>query len=359
MVIGRPFVPKQSCHDVMFDVHMPVLHRYKDNDGYYLRANPPSINSPVTYQVHKTAESLFEAIGYGDGDSIPWNVIKPLRIVGHIYTQNGGVEPSDDDFDPDESLTSTSLDSDAEELLREHLESYSGGLDVESGDEFATQEADVEDAGTSTVETTNHVLYPPTREGGPEVDYDKTPIEVFGGEGSDYTDSFTLKSGPVFISLSTVTDPEVSITLVGKDSGTHETLFSNRYISNGFDGQFAEEVSGGDYLLNIKTEGEWQASVTQSVPPTVDLPLSISGRGPGIVGPFAENLFVGIEAEYYGDYFYRVDGIRDRRFKTDNILNVDGDDSRGVEASAAFGTGKHRYLEIYTRGEWELFIEQT
>ena len=78
-----------------FPSSMPVLHRHEDESGYYFRAKPSGLNTPITYQVHDSARSFFCDLGYRDGDSVPWEVIQPLRAIGHIYTNGQGVEEGD------------------------------------------------------------------------------------------------------------------------------------------------------------------------------------------------------------------------------------------------------------------------
>jgi hypothetical protein len=66
---------------------MPVLHQYEDESGYYFRAKPSGLNTPITYQVHDSARSFFCDLGYRDGDSVPWEVIQPLRARLVTFTQ--------------------------------------------------------------------------------------------------------------------------------------------------------------------------------------------------------------------------------------------------------------------------------
>lgn len=68
---------------------MPTLNRYTDGDGYYIKARPSNAGN-ITYQIAPFAEQILRELGYDDGDNLPWEVIKPLRLADLIYTKGQG-----------------------------------------------------------------------------------------------------------------------------------------------------------------------------------------------------------------------------------------------------------------------------
>jgi hypothetical protein len=79
---------------------MPVVHEYMDRSGIYIRTALDG--TFVTYQVHPNAASLFEQLGYDDGDSVNWQIIKPLWDDGYVYTGGSGTDQTElDELDLD------------------------------------------------------------------------------------------------------------------------------------------------------------------------------------------------------------------------------------------------------------------
>lgn len=68
---------------------MPTFNAYKEKNGYYIKARPSGAGN-ITYQTSPTAAELIADLGYDDGDQIPWDVVKPLRLANEIYTEGQG-----------------------------------------------------------------------------------------------------------------------------------------------------------------------------------------------------------------------------------------------------------------------------
>lgn len=83
---------------------MPVLHERNGTDGVYLKANIDG--SIVTLQVRRTAEGLLNDLGYTDESTVPWQIVIPLQIIGHIYTKGSGSSETDDSPEMTESFMS-------------------------------------------------------------------------------------------------------------------------------------------------------------------------------------------------------------------------------------------------------------
>lgn len=102
---------------------MPTLRKYKDKQGVYIRASIDG-KTPFTYQVNFWAAKLLGNLGYGDGDALPWEVVRPLVAIGDIYTRKSGHDP--DATDRLEAISKrdlAGLSPTQRELLAEYLSS--------------------------------------------------------------------------------------------------------------------------------------------------------------------------------------------------------------------------------------------
>lgn len=70
---------------------MATLHNKITDSGVFVRwRSNPDLSRPSTYQVTEQAVSLLSDLGYsvpqpGDEEEIPWEVCRPLRLLGDLY----------------------------------------------------------------------------------------------------------------------------------------------------------------------------------------------------------------------------------------------------------------------------------
>ena len=72
---------------------MPILYKYKDGSGYYVRGTPPGANKAiVTWQIKQEGVDLLRARGY-KGESIPFpgHLLKELIDRDLAYTNRSGI----------------------------------------------------------------------------------------------------------------------------------------------------------------------------------------------------------------------------------------------------------------------------
>lgn len=93
---------------------MPVVHRYADYSGFYLRSRIDK--AYVTFQVTPAAEKFLDSQGYGDEDSVSWRLIKPLWENGHVFSGNGGTTVTADDFEYNPKATPSLSDTEIRAL---------------------------------------------------------------------------------------------------------------------------------------------------------------------------------------------------------------------------------------------------
>lgn len=97
---------------------MPTLNKYKNEPGYFIRAWAPETGN-ITYQIRREGNPIVEDYGLHDGDEISWDIIRTLKTLGLVSTNESGIIPPDDDFEPDqEEVEVTSLtEQEAYELI--------------------------------------------------------------------------------------------------------------------------------------------------------------------------------------------------------------------------------------------------
>lgn len=101
---------------------MPTINEYSEEPGYYIRARPSNIESPITYQVEPEGYKIIESYGLSHGDQISWSIIQSLKSLGLLFTNESGIIGSDE-FDPDpEQLKETELDDSAAFELAEIIQ---------------------------------------------------------------------------------------------------------------------------------------------------------------------------------------------------------------------------------------------
>lgn len=93
---------------------MPTLKKYQNEPGYYIRASVEQ--SVITYQTTPGARRLFNRLGYGHGNSIPWKMISQLSERGDIYTLNKSVASPNIEDD-------ITLSSEQEDIYNSYLQS--------------------------------------------------------------------------------------------------------------------------------------------------------------------------------------------------------------------------------------------
>jgi hypothetical protein len=90
--------------------YMPTIQEYTNDPGYFIRARPSSVESPITYQIEPEGYAIIDSYGLSHEDQISWSVIQSLKSLGLLYTNKSGVIGSDD-FEPDpDQLKETELD---------------------------------------------------------------------------------------------------------------------------------------------------------------------------------------------------------------------------------------------------------
>lgn len=101
---------------------VPTLNEYTNKYGYYINAWT-STTGNITYKIRDEGYTIIDDLDISDDDDISWDIIRSLKSLSLIYTDQSGTIPSDE-FNPDpQTVAATELSKTAaEELLDTILE---------------------------------------------------------------------------------------------------------------------------------------------------------------------------------------------------------------------------------------------
>jgi hypothetical protein len=121
----RSLLDKYKIYYVVLFSAMPTLHKRATKPGYYLRARPSKIGY-VTYQIDDPALEFLLELGYRDGADISWSLVRPLRVVGDLYTHKEGTPGAvdSDSVDPVKEGLLRQMTENERKALRQYLQDH-------------------------------------------------------------------------------------------------------------------------------------------------------------------------------------------------------------------------------------------
>lgn len=205
-----------------------------------------------------------------------------------------------------------------------------------------------------------------------ELPFDANIVAEFEGEGSTVTDRFELDSGlTMFVYESENVDGEgLAADFEQTDGDESYVLVINEIVFYEEQDEIEEvtgasvvEAGGGEYLLDIDTDGEWTVHVAQPRAPSEEirtLPVSVSGEDAAVVGPVEVENGMTITGEHRveeGGHSFDV-----RSVPEDATGPLDGDyaftEDAGFEGQSRVDVDGITWTHIGTRGEWALEFQE-
>ena len=131
-VLSSEFVLTTSlCGFHIETPYMPTIQEYTNDPGYFIRARPSNVESPITYQIESEGYAIIDSYGLSHKDQISWSVVQSLKSLGLLYTNKSGVIGSDE-FEPDpDQLKETEL---GEEAALRLAKVISKNIDISPGE---------------------------------------------------------------------------------------------------------------------------------------------------------------------------------------------------------------------------------
>lgn len=108
----------------------------------------------------------------------------------------------------------------------------------------------------------------------------------FSGSGQTATDRFAIDGGLVTVDLTHTGTSNFIVYLVNAETGQEELLVN---VIGDFDGTVATEAPEGEYVLDIRADGNWEIGVEQPRYSSVevsDLPADADRTDYAVLGPF-------------------------------------------------------------------------
>lgn len=204
---------------------MPVLHRYTDGSGYYIRS---SVDGQfVTFQVAESAEDLLSELGYIDGDDISWELLEPLWEHGFLYTGESETTTKVGSHIDDRQLTG--LDEDQKAKVKEFFDEHYRRSITVPDEIYATLEEWHD--GRYSIERARDLFYRANDEERWQEsiqEFRQSPLEVTGIESSEGDPAYEVVSRGESIRCVDVrrTQKQVDLIITFRgDSGYSQALF--------------------------------------------------------------------------------------------------------------------------------------
>jgi len=192
--------------------------------------------------------------------------------VGEMHTFSITVENTGGEDGTFEELLETSVEGDEEwENVRQINLNVPGG-------ETATWESD-----TTRIDDPGVLQYRLAEtEWSYEVTITAPETQSFSGSGEEVRRNISIEGGLTVVRASHSGESNFQVSLA------NDSEFDDNFINviGDFDGAQAELIEGGEYILDVNADGNWDIDILQPRSGQGDsLPASFSGNGPEVVGP--------------------------------------------------------------------------
>lgn len=200
--------------------------------------------------------------------------------------------------------------------------------------------------------------------------FESNVVAELEGEGSEVTEEFELEEGLTVLAFESENIDDEGIEgdldhLDGDDDqiwAINEIIFYDDPIDE-VTGASLVQSDGGEYLLDINTDGTWTVHVAQPHAPEEEIrtpPVSVEGEHSAVVGPLEADGGLTVTGEYrggVGDYSFDV-----RVEETDSSGFLPGDyaftaEEPGFEGQSRVDVDGVTWAYIRTMGEWSLEFE--
>ncbi|MWV40126.1 hypothetical protein [Natrialba sp. INN-245] len=175
--------------------------------------------------------------------------------------------------------------------------------------------------------------------------------QSFDGSGDDVIDGVSIEGGLTVVDA-THSSGERNFQVRLVDDSEFDEHFVN-HIGE-YDGQTAELVEMGEYMLEVNADGEWEIEVQQPVPNDVEsLPQELSGEGNRVFGPFDFDGTHTADGEHNGERNFQVSVYPEVGDFSEGVFNEIGE----YDGSTTFSHDGPGWVGIVADGEWSVSLE--
>lgn len=171
----------------------------------------------------------------------------------------------------------------------------------------------------------------------------------FAGSGEEVREGVDIEGGLTVVEATHSGESNFQVYLVG---GEYDILFVNEIGS--YDGETAELVEEGEYIMDISADGSWEITVRQ--PRSGDgetLPVSYSGNGPNVVGPVRFDGSGIASGSHDGESNFQVTIYPMTGSFGELVFNEIG----SFEGEATYTADGIGWIEVVADGNWDIELE--
>lgn len=183
-----------------------------------------------------------------------------------------------------------------------------------------------------------------------EPNIDEPPNQSFSGTGQSVESGIDIQGGFTVIEATHDGRQNFQVSLV--DDSEFDDLFINTIGE--FGGESAKLVDSGEYLLDVTADGYWEVTIKQPRAVTgKQLPLSHSGTGSEVIGPFEFEGTHIASGSHSGERNYIVEVYPMKGEFSELVFNEIGT----FEGETTFSHQGIGWIVIRSEGEWSLTID--
>ena len=178
------------------------------------------------------------------------------------------------------------------------------------------------------------------------------PINL-SGTGDTSTDQFDLEPGLSIYEMSHIGSSNFQVSLLN-GQGEQEELLANRI--GYFEGSNAYGGFGGDYLLDVNADGEWEITIRQPRPTSAQgLPVTLSGDSREATEFFSsDGGLTTFQMKHNGDGNFQVTLLNKNGVRQELLANEIGQYEGSTSTSLEEGI---YLLDVNANGDWSITVE--
>lgn len=210
----------------------------------------------------------------------------------------------------------------------------------EEDDETEEEPADVED---------DDVEEEVEEEEEPE-EVEETELQSFSGDGATVEQDISIEGGLTVVDANHDGESNFQVSLVD------DTEFDESFVNEigEYDGETADLIDGGEYMLEVEADGSWEIEIRQPRAASGDdLPQSLSSSGPEVHGPIEFTGSHVAEGSHDGESNYSVNVYPGEGSFGELLFNEIGE----YEGETTFSFEGVGWVAVQADGDWTVDLD--
>ncbi|MCQ4331947.1 hypothetical protein KM295_00305 [Natronomonas sp. F2-12] len=183
-----------------------------------------------------------------------------------------------------------------------------------------------------------------------EITIDEPATQSFSGSGQSVEDGVEIEGGLTVVEATHSGESNFQVSLV--DDSEFDDNFIN--VIGDFDGSQADLIDSGEYMLDVNADGSWSIDIHQPRSGSgEDLPKSLSGSEPDVVGPIEFGGTHVADGSHSGESNFQVQVYPMEGSFAETVFNEIGE----FDGETTFSFDGVGWVDINADGSWEVNIE--